>query len=74
METERSYENKGPFIKKGGIVSDREIWENDMSPEGEKKFDDYMFIKAVNIAAKKEIARRNLKKTYESLMEGLIYP
>lgn len=60
----------GPFVEKDGIRSDREIWKNDMDPEKEKKFDNYMQVKAVNEEARKELARRKVEKAFESLMEG----
>lgn len=64
------YEKKGPFVKDGDIVSDREIWKADMNPESEKKFDNYLYTKALNIAARKELAKRNIQTAYESLMEA----
>lgn len=64
-----NYENKGPFVKKDDIVTDKEIFSAEMSDETENKFDKYMKIKAVNIAAKKELAKRNVSSTFESLME-----
>ena len=49
----------GPFvIQPDGTMSDREIWESEMDPELELKFDEYLFMKAINKAAKEELARR----------------
>lgn len=60
----------GPFVlNDDGSKSDREIWESEMNPEREKRFDKYMYIKAVNQAAKEELARRNARVTLESIME-----
>ena len=59
----------GPFVKTGDKLSDREIWAAEMKPESEKKFDQYHQIKAVNEAAKKELAIRKGELAFESLME-----
>jgi len=63
------YEKKGPFVKDGEMISDREIWKADMNPDSEKKFDDYLYTKELNKAALKELAKRNFQNSYESLME-----
>jgi hypothetical protein len=64
------FENKGPFVKKGDVVSDREIFAAEMTEETEIKFDKFMQIKAINKEAKKELAKRNVAVAFESLMES----
>lgn len=67
MDNENRHKGKGPYsVKEDGTVSDREVWEFD--PETENKFDNYLYIKAVNREAKKESARRQLDNAFESLM------
>ena len=67
MESDKQHKNKGPYsVKEDGTISDRDVWEID--PETENKFDNYVFIKAVNREAKKELINRQLNNAFESLM------
>lgn len=47
--------------------SDRNLF--DLDSVSEITFDEYMHIKAVNEAAKKELARRKVEETYTELMK-----
>lgn len=52
-------EGTGPFVvNKKGTKSDRKLWASNMSKSSEDKFDKYMKIKSLGIAAKKELSRR----------------
>jgi hypothetical protein len=54
-------QNRGPFVVTAdGKMSDRDIWAAEMNPDLEKKFDNYMLLKAINAAATEELKRRGL--------------
>ena len=61
-------ENRGPFVKKDGVLSDSEIWADELSMVGDK-LDEYHLIKAVHEEAKRELARREGEIALEGLME-----
>lgn len=61
----------GPYvIDKDGNKGDRNFWAAEMDPVVEEKFDNYLKAFSINKAAKKELARRKIQKTFESLMEA----
>ncbi len=66
----KDLDTRGPFVKKGDVISDREIFASEMDPTQEFNFDKYMHLKGVNESAKKELALRNLNTTFESLAES----
>ena len=55
--------NRGPYVlHSDGTMSDSDIWEAEMDPEVELKYDQYLYIRELNAAAKKELARREIQK------------
>ena len=61
----------GPYaINENGERSDRKLWEAEMNPESEAKFDRYLEIKGINRAAKKELARRQIHKAFKEITEA----
>lgn len=66
-----SKENRGPYVlQSDGKMSDRELWAAEMDDALERKFDNYLLIKAVGDAADKELAIREGQAAFESLMEA----
>lgn len=64
--------NRGPFVlQSDGSMSDFDIWNAEMDADSERQFDQYMLIKAVGEAAKKELAIREGQQAFESLMDDL---
>ena len=63
----------GPFVMVNGKRTDYDIWDAEMDPEAEKKFDDYMYAVKVNRLAKAELEKREADSalTIKSLMEEL---
>ena len=62
--------NKGPFTVKDGKIEDIEFFKEIMDNELQTKFDDHIFKKEVNKAAKAEKARRKVNESIDSLMES----
>ena len=67
---EKDLDTRGPFVKKGDIISDREIFDAEMDPAKEFSFDKYMHVSGVYEAAKKEKALRGLNSIFEELAES----
>ena len=62
--------NKGPFTMKDGKPQDSEIFKDELSQESEDRTDKIYFMREVNLAAKKEKAKRKMTESVNPLMEG----
>jgi membrane-bound lytic murein transglycosylase B len=65
--------NTGPYVIYNGEISDAAIWEAEMDEELERKFDEYLYAKALYEAAEAELARRdNEPQSQEELDQEII--
>lgn len=62
--------NKGPFTMVDGKPSDAGIFKEELSQESEDRTDKLYFMREVNQASKKELAKRKMSESVSNLMEG----